>query len=192
MWHRFDESSYGDSLTDVNSTWTIPLKALHVDLYELHQCMDYCLLILQEEVTEGGVLSLTHHILEKKGAIPVGEVGKQLQEATSLPHLSKILKEKYGGLKRFFERHSDVFYVSNDHPFNPSVYIRDRMEESEVENAARLSRRGNEISGESCSGNNDSMKWKNQKKQQCSALAYFKKTYLEKAEEAITMQKRVM
>ncbi len=158
VWDRFDEPSYVDALSDVNSAWAIPSEALHVDLYELHQCMDYCLLILQEEVTEGGVISLAHHILAEKGAIPAGEVGKLLQEATSLPHLSKILKEKYGGLKRFLERHSDVFYISNDHPFNPCVDIRDRTEESEVENAVRISCRGTETSGESCGGSNKCMK----------------------------------
>ncbi len=170
VWHRFEKPSNGHLLTDETSTWTIPSEVLHANLDELHRRIDYCLLLLQEEVTEGGIRSLIYHILQEKGAIPVGEVGKLLQDATSLPHLSKILKEKYGGLKRFVENHSEIFYMSKDHPFNPCVYIRDRMVESDVENAAAAvcsSCRGGGIEndGKSCSsGNSKNMKWRHQKK----------------------------
>eukprot|EP01084_Bolivina_argentea_P034061 63004_1 len=170
VWHRFEKPSNGDLLTDKTSTWTIPSEVLYADLDELHRRIDYCLLLLQEEVTEGGIQSLVYHILQEKGAIPVGEVGKLLQDITSLPHLSRILKEKYGGLKRFLENHSDIFDMSKDHPFNPCVYIRDRVIESDVENAAAAvcsSRRGGGIEngGKLCSsGNNKNMKWRHQKK----------------------------
>ncbi len=165
VWNRLEEHSDADSLlTDHTSAWSIPSGVLHVDLYELHQYVDYCSLMLQEEVTEGGILSLAYHILEERGAIPVGEIGKLLQDATLMPHLSRILKEKYGGLKRFLERHSEVFYMSNDHPFNPCVCIRERMAELDVENAARPSRGGTDIGGKICGGNNKNVKWKNQKK----------------------------
>jgi hypothetical protein len=58
-----------------------------------------------------------------KGPLPVGEIGKQLQEATGNPHLSHVLKEQYGGLKKFIEGISSVVHVGDDHPFNPHVYL---------------------------------------------------------------------
>ncbi len=179
VWHQNEKlSTNSDLLTDDEiSPWTIPSEVLHVDLDELHRRIEYCILLLHEEVTEGGVRSLIYNILQEKGAIPVGEVGKLLQDATSLPHLSKILKEKFGGLKRFLENNSNVFYISKDHPFNPCVYIRDHTtpNHSGVENKAGktdvcFSRHGGGIEdggvkSNSCSGGNKNTKWKqNQKK----------------------------
>jgi hypothetical protein len=86
-------------------------------------------------------------ILAEKGPLPVGEVGKMLQEATSMSALSAQLKEKFGGLKKFLEGNPDDFILryalghrflrypfkrlndilivfSNDHPFNPHVYLK--------------------------------------------------------------------
>jgi hypothetical protein len=47
-----------------------------------------------------------------------------LTEVSCMPQLSQNLKEKFGGLKKFFERFSDVFVFSDDHPFNPHVLLR--------------------------------------------------------------------
>ena len=56
--------------------------------------------------------------------MPVGEIGKMLQEATANPSLSTVLKESFGGLKKFLEGYPEVFLISQDHPFNPRVYLR--------------------------------------------------------------------
>ena len=45
------------------------------------------------------VLNLISSILQERGPLPVGEIGKRLQEATS-PELSLYLKETHGGLKK--------------------------------------------------------------------------------------------
>ncbi|CAM9178733.1 unnamed protein product, partial [Ectocarpus fasciculatus] len=68
--------------------------------------------------------TLALDILSTKGPLPVGEIGKMLQEAIRVPSLSSILREYFGGLKKFLEKYSDDFLISNDHPFNPNVYIR--------------------------------------------------------------------
>jgi len=81
-------------------------------------------LVVHNEFTTSGLVSLTESVLAEKGPLPVGEVGKMLQEATTNPHLSHILKEKYNGLKKFLEKFTDKFILSNDHPFNPHVYLR--------------------------------------------------------------------
>lgn len=70
------------------------------------------------------LVTLAESVLNEKGPLPVGEVGKMLQEATGNPNLSQILKERYNGLKKFLEKYSDKFIMSCDHPFNPHVYLR--------------------------------------------------------------------
>ena len=63
--------------------------------------------------------------------MPVGEIGKMLQEATANPALSGVLKESFGGLKKFLEKFPAVFLISQDHPFNPHVYLRAGFSEEE-------------------------------------------------------------
>jgi len=70
------------------------------------------------------LVTLAESVLNEKGPLPVGEVGKMLQEATGNPSLSQILKERHNGLKKFLEKYSDKFIMSCDHPFNPHVYLR--------------------------------------------------------------------
>lgn len=87
--------------------------------------------ILENEVTSSALIKLAVSVLTERGPIPVGEVGKMLQEATSNPHLSQILKEQFNGLKKFLEKYPDKFLISNDHPFNPTVFLRSRFTEEE-------------------------------------------------------------
>ncbi len=76
------------------------------------------------EIDPNTLVSIADAILLEKGPLPVGEVGKMLQEATGNLQLSQMLKEKHNGLKKFLEKYSDKFIMSNDHPFNPHVYLR--------------------------------------------------------------------
>ena len=72
-------------------------------------------------------------ILYTKGPLPVGEVGKMLQEQTGNVDQSQMLKEKHNGLKKFLEKYPNKFIMSNDHPFNPHVYLK-RMFSLEEQN----------------------------------------------------------
>ena len=60
------------------------------------------------------------------GPVPIGEVGKILTETTGIRGLSLLIKEQFGGLKRFVEsehaRHRII--LGNDHPFNPHLALR--------------------------------------------------------------------
>ena len=94
------------------------------------------------QVSETLLKTLALDILSVKGPLPVGEIGKMLQEAIRVPSLSNILREYFGGLKKFLEKYPEDFFIrfnfsnliitcvkqnyfgSNDHPFNPNVYIR--------------------------------------------------------------------
>ena len=77
-----------------------------------------------DNINPSQLISLAETVLNEKGPLPVGEVGKMLQEATGNPSLSQVLKERHNGLKKFLEKFSDKFIMSCDHPFNPHVYLR--------------------------------------------------------------------
>jgi hypothetical protein len=75
-------------------------------------------------VTDDAVIFFCKDILQERGALPVGEVGKILQDTTAAFQLSTRLKEKYGGLKKFLEMYESEFVMSQEHPFNPHVLIK--------------------------------------------------------------------
>ena len=76
------------------------------------------------DIDPNNLVAIADSILLEKGPLPVGEVGKMLQEATGHLQLSQVLKEKHNGLKKFLEKYNDKFIMSTDHPFNPHVYLR--------------------------------------------------------------------
>lgn len=118
---------------DVCSCEGLDLTNAHVfeglcgDMSACNAAIEYCALLLDSDVTAPALVSLACEILSDKGALPVGEIGKLLQEATSNVTLSAILKERFGGLKRFIESYPDVFVLGGDHPFNPHVYLKSGM-----------------------------------------------------------------
>jgi hypothetical protein len=77
------------------------------------------------------VLHLISGILRDKGPLPVGEVGKRLQETTS-SELSVYLKETHGGLKKFLEA-QPALLLGADHQFNPHVYLASSLGYEEIE-----------------------------------------------------------
>ena len=74
------------------------------DLAAVREKILYCKMLLLKEVTVPALLALTTEILSN-GALPVGEIGKMLQDITSNPSLSHVLKTSFGGLKRFLQRY---------------------------------------------------------------------------------------
>jgi hypothetical protein len=63
------------------------------------------------QVTEGTLRSLSQDILQDRGPLPVGEIGKMLQEITGISTLSAYLKDKFGGLKKFLENYPEDFVI---------------------------------------------------------------------------------
>lgn len=98
-------------------------------------------------MSESALRSLSRQVLGEKGPLPVGEIGKMLQEACSgMSCMPSVLKERYGGLKKFLERYPDDFVMANDHPFNPNVYLRRALSSEEIAAISRgevLQRVGN-------------------------------------------------
>jgi hypothetical protein len=90
------------------------------------------LLLYVSQISDSALRILSLEILSEKGiALPVGEIGKMLQEATAMSNvLSAALKERYGGLKKFLESNPDDFLISSDHPFNPHVNLKMKKQPS--------------------------------------------------------------
>ena len=96
---------------------------MNVARHKLWRNVQYSNFLLENCVSESALLSVSIEILNTKGPLPVGEIGKVLAELTSISNLSVKLKEKFGGLKKFLEHFGDKFAISNDHPFNPHVLL---------------------------------------------------------------------
>ena len=65
---------------------------------------DTVLLLYTDGFSGSQLMKVTKNILQEKGPLAVGEIGKLLKEKLPNSHLSSILKEKFGGLKKFIEQ----------------------------------------------------------------------------------------
>ena len=72
-------------------------------------------------------------ILVGRGVLPVGEIGKSLQDIAPTRNLSGKIKEKYGGLKKFLERYPEEVVICADHPFNPHVFLRKPLSTADLD-----------------------------------------------------------
>lgn len=88
---------------DYNS-YVVPLQRLYDRVF-------YIDLLLGDEINDAALRLLSIELLVEKGSLPVGEIGKMLQDSISMNHLSSSLKEKYGGLKKFLERYPEHFVL---------------------------------------------------------------------------------
>ena len=104
-----------------------------ISLDKVWERIRYCNLVLESQVSDSALRTLSRQVLEEKGPLPVGEIGKMLQEACAgIPNMSAVLKERFGGLKKFLESYPDDFVLATDHPFNPSVYLQDSLSADEL------------------------------------------------------------
>jgi hypothetical protein len=112
-------------------------KYFTVDVPAIVRSIDFCSFLLATEVSEGALISIAEQVLKDRGCLPVGEIGKLLQEATNNPNLPHQLKERFGGLKRFLEADAGTFFLAANHPFNPHVYLRNTLSPEQVEILSR-------------------------------------------------------
>ena len=90
----------------------------------LNAALTYCLLCCQRSyLTPPSIAAHSLRLLASLGPLPVGFIGKALQEALVGPHLPARLKERFGGLKTLLEGLGHLFALAGDHPFNPTVSI---------------------------------------------------------------------
>ncbi|MCJ1297042.1 3'-5' exonuclease [Xylographa carneopallida] len=74
-------------------------------------------------LTEAQLISLACRILADHGSVPVGKMGSLLHKAANDHTLPALLKERYGGLKKFLQAQSKYFMLGDDHPYNPHVAL---------------------------------------------------------------------
>ena len=134
------QASRRDSTTSVGSasstssgskeTWVNSHRGMtHEDLWDL---VLYCNLVWEQRITATALLKAARDILiERRSTLPVGEIGKTLQELASMQVISGKLKESFGGLKKFLEMFPDEFVICIDHPFNPHVFLRKTLSADE-------------------------------------------------------------
>lgn len=81
-----------------------------------------------EDMYEYPIKCFIYYILSNRGPQPCGEIGKILKEITQNNeiHLMQMIKVNYKGLKKFIELFSDIFHIGTEHPFNPTVYLKNR------------------------------------------------------------------
>jgi len=96
-------------------------------------------LVASTKITEESVITLVNQILEQFGALPIGEIGKQLQVKTGDDDFPKLLKKGFSGLKRFITAHPNLYRFGNNHNFNPVVYRVDPEKESRASEASNAS-----------------------------------------------------
>lgn len=104
----------------IEGSWNVCLDIVESSLEESTRLAE---LVLFSKPDPGAFIFLVRHILEQHGPIPVGEVGKSIQDITGNGLLTQVLKRQYDGLKRLIEEYGQSIFISNDHPFNPRVYL---------------------------------------------------------------------
>jgi len=118
----------------VSLTMTTPVRCdLGADLERLREEISYANMLIAGDVSDRGLKLMFRELLLERGALPVGEIGKVLQESTRFTTLTTLLKTIYGGLKKFLESCDDEFVIGRNHPFNPHVYLRKFLTNSDSE-----------------------------------------------------------
>lgn len=112
---------------------SVPLRnsCFTINVQDLQFARSYSEIILGGRIDSELLSQLVVLILEKKGSMPVGEIGKNLQSLLGCDLLSKRLKEQFSGLKKAIE-HANIkrLVVGTEHPFNPIVKLVDEDKET--------------------------------------------------------------
>jgi len=90
---------------------------------DLDMTLSVCELMLGQIIKPHVLMNVVTLILQTKGPLPVGEIGKHLQNTAQSTNLTKKIKSEFGGLKKAIETFEDHFTVGSEHPFNPTVQL---------------------------------------------------------------------
>ena len=96
--------------------------------------VQYMDLFLHGRVKESSIRNSVIEILEERGSVTVGDLGKMLKETTCITNISARLRENFGGLKKFLELDSPaLFTVCTNHAFNPHTFLTSTLSDEEKE-----------------------------------------------------------
>jgi hypothetical protein len=87
----------------------------------------YCNLISKDLINDQAILYAVIDSLNYKGALPVGEVGKAISFQSNALLITRYIKDRHDGLKKFLEKYPSLFVFGDDHAYNPHVYVIDRL-----------------------------------------------------------------
>lgn len=119
------------------NAWQISIAQAEISNFDHVKILDGDLSLLSQQlasaaefdvpdISEDELVMLIRNVLrENEGAVTVGKMGSLMHASTNNHSLPAMLKAKYGGLKKLLRRHPNVFYIADDHPHNPRVYLRD-------------------------------------------------------------------
>jgi hypothetical protein len=112
---------------------------------QLSSSIAYCHMINKGIICDSSLLFAVIQAIEMKGALPVGEVGKVMSIHGDAAALSKFIKDRFGGLKKYLERFPLLFVFGDDHEYNPHVFLTSLLSE---ESKAKIDRHTNTLSME--------------------------------------------
>jgi hypothetical protein len=117
-------------------------------VHSFHQLLSsiaYCHMINKGIISDSSLLFAVIQAIEMKGALPVGEVGKVMSIHGDAASLSKFIKDRFGGLKKYLERFPLLFVFGDDHEYNPHVFLISQLSD---ENKAKIDLQSNTLSME--------------------------------------------
>ena len=110
-------------LSDAEAIEELRMSKYYCEVESPEDVLRHAELIMGSKITADAVANLIVHIIEQMGPLPIGEIGKLLQEFTGNQNLSRILKSQFRGLKKLIEGYPSSLIVGGDHNFNPHVYL---------------------------------------------------------------------
>ena len=132
--HRFELGNKPDvGNHDTSREVNMRCKFDDVNVDRLFDEISYANMAQSGELSERGFKMLFRELLEERGALPVGEIGKMLQECSGFGTITSVLKASYGGLKKFLEGCKDEILIGRNHPFNPHVYLKKYLTSDDVQ-----------------------------------------------------------
>lgn len=111
-------------LLNSDSIWSMPSGAT-VDTQTLasHIGLTSAPPATQLHMSQDKLVWLAVKILLEQQSLPVGKLGSLLHRAANDHKLPQVLKQQFGGLKKFLQSHDSFFVLSSDHAFNPTVQL---------------------------------------------------------------------
>uniref|UniRef100_A0A6V3MD37 Exonuclease domain-containing protein n=1 Tax=Lotharella globosa TaxID=91324 RepID=A0A6V3MD37_9EUKA len=84
-------------------------------------------------ITHEEIVELACTVLRRyPGGMAIAKLGTLMHKEANNHALPSILKERYGGLKKFLQGQQDKCVMGNDHPYNPHVTLRTTHRSSQL------------------------------------------------------------
>ncbi|GAB5360593.1 hypothetical protein AAMO2058_000641000 [Amorphochlora amoebiformis] len=97
-------------------------------------------------ITHEEIVELACTVLRRyPGGMAIAKLGTLMHKEANNHALPSILKERYGGLKKFLQGQQDKCVMGNDHPYNPHVTLRSNLLGQPPQNYSIQAPRGGDV-----------------------------------------------